>query len=119
MCATSNSDACARQCCADSMMESLYWIGMDHPAKGTILPACAASLVTHCRAVQRCRVPTPVRNVEVVQGRLLEFSIVCESSDVRQCNTKAAFVRCKGSLTRPAEQRSRNGAQHCELLYVP
>jgi hypothetical protein len=39
MCDTSNSDACARQCFVASMMESLYWIGIDHPANGTILPA--------------------------------------------------------------------------------
>jgi len=35
---TSNSDACSRQCFVASIMESLYWIGIDHPAKGTILP---------------------------------------------------------------------------------
>lgn len=28
-----------RQCMVASMIESLYWIGMDHPANGTILPA--------------------------------------------------------------------------------
>lgn len=39
MCETSNSDACSRQCFVASMMESLYWIGIDHPANGTILPA--------------------------------------------------------------------------------
>jgi hypothetical protein len=38
MCDTSNSDACSRQCFVASMIESLYWIGMDHPANGTILP---------------------------------------------------------------------------------
>ena len=39
MWATSKSEAWLRQCSVDSMMLSLYWIGMDHPAKGTILPA--------------------------------------------------------------------------------
>jgi hypothetical protein len=38
MCATSKTDACSRHQVVDSMMESLYWIGMDQPAKGTILP---------------------------------------------------------------------------------
>lgn len=36
---TSNREVWARQWAVASMMESLYWIGMDHPAKGTILPA--------------------------------------------------------------------------------
>ena len=35
---TSNRLACARQCWVESMMESPYWMGMDQPAKGTILP---------------------------------------------------------------------------------
>ena len=35
---TSKSEACDRQCLVASMMESPYWIGIDHPAKGTILP---------------------------------------------------------------------------------
>ena len=35
---TSNREACARQCLVESMMESLYWMGIDQPAKGTILP---------------------------------------------------------------------------------
>lgn len=38
MCDTSKSDACCRQWVVESMMLSLYWIGMDQPAKGTILP---------------------------------------------------------------------------------
>lgn len=36
---TSKRDVWDRQCAVASMMVSLYWIGMDHPAKGTILPA--------------------------------------------------------------------------------
>jgi hypothetical protein len=39
MCETSKMEAWVRQCSVESMIESLYWIGMDHPAKGTILPA--------------------------------------------------------------------------------
>jgi hypothetical protein len=35
---TSNREACVRQCLVESMMESEYWMGMDQPAKGTILP---------------------------------------------------------------------------------
>lgn len=38
MCATSKSEACSLHQVVDSMMLSLYWIGMDQPAKGTILP---------------------------------------------------------------------------------
>lgn len=38
MCATSKTDACSRHHVVESMMESLYWMGMDQPAKGTILP---------------------------------------------------------------------------------
>ena len=40
MCDTSKSDACSRHQMVDSMMLSLYWMGIDHPANGTILPAC-------------------------------------------------------------------------------
>ena len=39
MCDTSKSDACSRHQIVDSMMLSLYWMGIDHPANGTILPA--------------------------------------------------------------------------------
>lgn len=38
ICATSNSAAFLRQWMLESMMLSLYWIGMDQPAKGTIFP---------------------------------------------------------------------------------
>ena len=38
MWATSKSDAAVRQCCVDSISESLYWIGIAQPANGTILP---------------------------------------------------------------------------------
>ena len=38
MCETSKSEARDLQCLVASMMESPYWMGMDHPAKGTILP---------------------------------------------------------------------------------
>lgn len=36
---TSKMEACVRQCRVESMMESLYWMGIDQPANGTILPA--------------------------------------------------------------------------------
>jgi hypothetical protein len=39
MCETSNREAWVRQCRVESMIESLYWMGIDHPAKGTIFPA--------------------------------------------------------------------------------
>ena len=35
---TSKREPFSRQCFVASMMESLYWIGMAQPAKGTILP---------------------------------------------------------------------------------
>ena len=35
---TSKSEARDLQCLVASMMESPYWMGMDQPAKGTILP---------------------------------------------------------------------------------
>ncbi len=38
---TSNREPFSRQCLVASMMESLYWMGMDQPAKGTILPVGA------------------------------------------------------------------------------
>ena len=41
MCETSKRAAPERQCLVESMMEDLYWMGMSHPAKGTILPPCA------------------------------------------------------------------------------
>jgi len=41
MCDTSNSEACVRQCTVASIIESLYWMGIDQPAKSTILPARA------------------------------------------------------------------------------
>lgn len=39
ICDTSNIAALVRQFLTESIMESLYWIGIDQPAKGTILPA--------------------------------------------------------------------------------
>jgi len=39
---TSNRDAWFRQCLVASMIESPYWIGIDQPAKGTILPGGGA-----------------------------------------------------------------------------
>ena len=39
MCDTSNSDALDLQCSVASTRESLYWMGIDQPANGTILPA--------------------------------------------------------------------------------
>ena len=39
MWATSKSEACVLQGRVESMMLSLYWMGIDQPAKGTILPA--------------------------------------------------------------------------------
>ncbi len=39
MWATSKREACSRQCLVEAMMESLYWTGMSHPWKSTILPA--------------------------------------------------------------------------------
>ena len=39
MCDTSKRDALLRHQFVASMIESLYWIGMDQPAKSTILPA--------------------------------------------------------------------------------
>jgi hypothetical protein len=47
MWATSNSDACSRHHTLLSMMLSLYWIGMDQPANGTILPARARTAARH------------------------------------------------------------------------
>lgn len=38
MCETSNKEPLVRHHCDDSMMLSLYWMGMDQPANGTILP---------------------------------------------------------------------------------
>ena len=42
---TSNSEPPFRQWVVESMIESLYWIGMDHPANGTILPIRFMDLV--------------------------------------------------------------------------
>ncbi len=39
MCDTSNRDALDLQCSVASTRESLYWMGIDQPANGTILPA--------------------------------------------------------------------------------
>ena len=39
MCETSKRDPFSLQCLVASMMESLYWMGMLHPANGTIFPA--------------------------------------------------------------------------------
>mmetsp|Transcript_14061 Transcript_14061/g.30454 ORF Transcript_14061/g.30454 Transcript_14061/m.30454 type:complete len:324 (-) Transcript_14061:176-1147(-) len=41
ICATSNKAAPFLQCCVESIMLSLYWMGIDQPANGTILPPCA------------------------------------------------------------------------------
>lgn len=38
MCETSKMEAWVLQWMVDSMMVSLYWIGIDQPANGTILP---------------------------------------------------------------------------------
>ena len=38
---TSNREASERQCLVESMMLSLYWMGISQPAKGTILPPFA------------------------------------------------------------------------------
>lgn len=54
MCDTSKSEACSRHQMVDSMIESLYWIGMDQPAKGTILPARAVH-----GTPSRCALPGP------------------------------------------------------------
>ena len=48
---TSNSDACSRHQMVDSMMLSLYWMGIDQPANGTILPARR----THVQLLSPCR----------------------------------------------------------------
>lgn len=39
ICATSNKAAFSLQWMLESMMLSLYWIGMDQPGNGTIFPA--------------------------------------------------------------------------------
>ena len=41
--ATSKREAFSRQCLVEAMMESLYWTGMSHPWKSTILPAGMAT----------------------------------------------------------------------------
>lgn len=38
---TSKREDWVRQWIVESMIESLYWMGIDHPANGTILPAGA------------------------------------------------------------------------------
>lgn len=48
MCETSKREALLRHHLDESMIESLYCIGIDHPAKGTILPGgrwCGRALV--------------------------------------------------------------------------
>jgi hypothetical protein len=42
---TSKTEACSRHQMVLSIMESLYWMGMAQPAKGTILPAGGGRIV--------------------------------------------------------------------------
>ena len=42
---TSKREALLRHQFVASMMESLYWMGMDHPAKSTILPVGTTDMI--------------------------------------------------------------------------
>lgn len=73
----------------DSMMLSLYWMGIDQPAKGTILPASPRQgKARHCckpyLTVRRCVPLTAMRHVEVIQDCLLQARIVGEAASQEQ-----------------------------------
>ena len=84
MWATSKSEAFTRQFVVESMMESAYWMGMDQPAKGTILPIqqvdrysiSCSSTRNRSHTQQRIKQRASVRDVEVIQSGLLEVGIV-------------------------------------------
>ncbi len=84
---TSKSDAAFLHCMVESMMLSLYWMGMDQPANGTILPGAGLGAYhRQCEGmfeggqVKRV-VPTSVRHVQVIQGRLLQVGVIREAPE--------------------------------------
>ena len=108
MCDTSKSEPLDRQCSVASTSESLYWMGIDHPANGTILPAQVSRAPwsgssPHCVTVvleQQCTVKrqctsvqaayglgarhTAMLDMEVVEGGLQQAGLVCECAHALQ-----------------------------------
>ena len=114
MCDTSNRDALDLQCSVASTRESLYWMGIDQPANGTILPAydqlyqtcsaCSANAVKRTKLLEASSAPlcdmlnevrdekkhsqagacTAVLNMEVIQRGLQQAGLVRKRARIEQ-----------------------------------
>lgn len=112
---TSNREACCRHQVVESMMESLYWMGMAQPAKGTILPA-ATQVDVRLRSLRLVgwwhdwvAGRTSMRHMEVIQRGLLQVSIVCKPTCLQLIQQRHGLLA--GSI--PAALHKRNKAQRC------
>ena len=99
---TSNRDACSRHQMVESMMLSLYWIGIDQPAKGTILPAQHAGRFTPWLCANHRLAMTLVDCGEPGRRSWTSHPAPLRSHRAQRmlCRRAQAAMRLKRSLTR-------------------
>jgi hypothetical protein len=123
MCETSNSDPLDRQCSVASTSESLYWMGIDQPANGTILPApvtrtrwsswLSSTAPVLCTPAQSgANAPqtqagpatrrTAMLDVEVVEGGLQQVGLVCKRAHAEQLAGRRSHPRAMRANTASA-----------------